>query len=211
MKRWLQRQWGLIDKNGIPISKDYAVFVPTAPQHKVNEEGIRTVEAFVIDGVKYFQFSDPFNITTGRYFATIAAYEELQMRCDREYLELHVAAVDNVLNQPKVKMTWLAQMNQNLKDRLDLMPTSEFVYKLAAVLFFDESESAHVHDYAYGEVKIDRWKKDRAVLDFFLSRPLKEIMPSLNMPTENSQMFMGVAEKIDVMHRKFITKALSAS
>lgn len=209
MKRWLQKQLGLIDARGVPVSKEYSVFLPQAPQHKITDEGVRIVEAFVIDGMKYFQFADPFNITQGRYFATIAAYEELQMRCDREYLELHTNAMENILNQPKIKMTYLVQMNQNLKERLTLMPTADFIYKLASVLFWDETESEHIHDYQYAEKKIARWKKDKTVLDFFLSRPLKTLMPSLNMPTENSPMFLEVAEKLNAIHRQYITAVQS--
>lgn len=211
MKRWLLKLLGLIDKNGVPISRDYSVFLPSAPQHKLTEGGARVVEAFVIDGVKYFQFADPFNITQGRYFATLAAYEELQMRCDKEYLELHTQAMENVLNQPKIKMTYLVQMNQNLKERLSLMPTADFIYKLASVLFWDETESEHIHDYAYAETKIARWKKDRQVLDFFLSRPLKDLMPSLNIPIESSQMFLEVAEKVSETHRRLISELRSVN
>lgn len=201
MKRWLLKQFGY-----------NAVLVPTNPQTMVSNEGVRTVEAFMIDGVKYFQFADPFNVTTGRYFATIAAYEELQMRCDKEYLEAHTKATEEIINNPKgFKLTWLAKINENLKERMELMPTADFIYRLASVLFFDESESAHVHDYAYAAKKIERWKQHRSTLDFFLSRPLKSLMPSLNISTENSQMYLEVAEKLDKIHRGYITSLQSAS
>lgn len=188
------------------------VAVPLKPEHKITDKGIRTVEAFVIDGVKYYQFENPFETNTLRYFAVIAAYEELKMRCDREYLELFTKAIENILSPApgkKMNLQHLAQLNIYLRERLELMPTSDFIYRLCSVLFFDETESADFHDYQYAEKKIARWKSQPGTLDFFLSKPIKELMPSLNLPTENTQMYLGVVEKIHAKQLAFITNSLS--
>lgn len=209
MKRWLQRLMGLIDKNGLPVGIDYQVLVPTAPQHKLVLDRYRVAEAFVIDGVKYFHFPDLFSVPAGRYMAVYATYEEFNMRCDAKYLDLHTRAVENLVNQKKIRMDVLVQLNNNLKERLELMPTEDFIFKLMSVLFFDETEALHEHDWEYGKVKIERWKKDPAVLSFFLSKPILELMPSLNMPVENLQTSLAVAGLIEKIHLRHLTEAMS--
>ena len=209
MRRWLQRLLGLIDKNGLPVGLDYKVLVPDAPQHKLINDRYRVAEAFVIDGVKYFHFPDLFNVPAGRYMAVYATYEEFNMRCDANFLGLFTRAIENILSQKKINLQVLAQLNLNLKERLELMPTEDFIYKLCSVLFFDETEALHDHDWEYAKVKIARWKKDPATLSFFLSKPIAELMPSLNMPVENLPTSLAVAGLIEKIHLRHLTEALS--
>jgi hypothetical protein len=138
-------------------------------------------------------------------------YCEMEMRADREYLDLHCKAVDKILNENKkgINVTYLAQLNQNLRERLNLMPLPDFVFKLASVIFFDETESPLSYDWAYNEKKIAKWKQDPAMLDFFLTRLATELIPSLRSVGKDSHMFFQVAEKIDKIHRDNLTKVLS--
>lgn len=171
----------------------------------------RITEAFDHDGTKYLMFENPVEVPTARMLAAQAVYVELEMRCDREYLELHCKAVDKILNENKkgINVTYLAQLNQNLKERLGLMPLPDFVFKLASVIFFDESESPVSYDFGYNEKKIVKWKKDPEMLSFFLSRLATELIPSLRSVGKDSHMFFQVAEKIDKIHRGNLTKVLS--
>lgn len=171
----------------------------------------RITEAFDHDGTKYLMFENPVEVPTARMLAAQAVYVELEMRCDREYLEFHCKAVDKILNENKkgINVTYLAQLNQNLKERLGLMPLPDFVFKLASVIFFDESESPVSYDFGYNEKKIVKWKKDPEMLYFFLSRLATELIPSLRSVGKDSHMFFRVAEKIDKIHRDNLTKVLS--
>jgi hypothetical protein len=186
--------------------KEKPPFVPYLEQGK-----FRIVEAFDYQGVKYLMFENAEEVPTARLLAAQGVYCELEMRCDREYLDLHCRAVDKILNENKkgINVTYLAQLNMNLRDRLALMPLPDFVYKLASVIFFDESESKYSYDWAYNQKKIAKWKEDPQMLDFFLNRLATELIPSLKPVGKSSHMFFQVAEKIDKIHRDNLTKALS--
>lgn len=177
------------------------------------EGKFRIIEAFVHDGTRYLMYENPVEVPTGRLLAANGIYCEMEMRCDKEYLELHCKAVDKILNENKkgINVTYLAQLNMNLKERLNLMPLPDFVYKLASVIFFDESESPVSYDWGYNEKKIAKWKKDPETLDFFLSRLASELIPSLKPAEKSSNMFFQVAEKIDKIHRDSLTKVLSGN
>lgn len=172
---------------------------------------LKIVEAFIHDGTRYLMYENPTDVPTGRMLAANGVYMELEMKCDKQYLEDHCRAVDKLLNENKkgINVTYIAQLNQNLRERLNLMPLPDFVFKLASVIFFDESESPVSYDWAYNEKKIARWKKDPKLLDFFLTRLASELIPSLRPVKENASMYFQVAEKIDKIHRDDLTKALS--
>jgi hypothetical protein len=176
------------------------------------EQGkFKVIEAFDHGGVKYLMFDNTDEVPTGRMLAALAIYTEMEMRVDKDYLDLHCRAMDKLINDNKkgINITYIAQLNMNLKERLNLMPLPDFVYKLASVVFFDETESKYSYDYAYNEKKIAKWKKDPATLDFFLSRLASELIPSLRSAGKSTHMYFQVAEKIDKIHRDNLTKALS--
>ena len=171
----------------------------------------RIVEAFIHNGTRYLMYENPVDLPTARMLAANGIYLEMEMRCDREYLDLHCKAVDKILNENKkgINVTYLAQLNQNLRERMGLMPLPDFVFKLASVIFFDESESPLSYDFSYNEKKIAKWKQDSKLLDFFLSRLASELIPSLKPVEKSSAMYFQVAEKIDKIHRDNLTKVLS--
>lgn len=166
--------------------------------------------AFELNGIRYFQFANQEEVPTGRQFAALAIYNEMDMRCTREYLELHCKAMDKLLSDPnKIHIGYIAQLNGNLQDRLNLMVIPEFIYKLASVVFFDETESPYKYDYEYNEKKIEVWKKDGSTLDFFLQTPLKDLIPSLQSQGDVSNIYSLVAEQVAEIHHKVLTGILS--
>jgi hypothetical protein len=170
----------------------------------------RVIEAFKVNGKTYFMFDDTFEVPAGRMYATLAFVDEMNMRVDREYLDAHTRAMEKILSDPKkISIQIIAQLNINLRERLELMPLPDAIYKLASVIFFDESESPYSYDFAYGQKKIQEWKKSGETLDFFLSRLSTELIPSLQPARGNVKMFSQVTEKIDAIHRGHLTKVLS--
>lgn len=155
-------------------------------------------------------FSDQTEVPTGRQFAALMVYNEMEMRCDREYLELHCKAMDKLLSDPKkIQIGYIAQINVNLKERLGLMVTPEFIYKLASIVFFDETESPYRYDDKHNELKIKRWKEEGATLDFFLKTPLVSLIPSLKSQKKVSPIYLGIAEAVAETHHKHLTAILS--
>lgn len=172
----------------------------------------KVIEAFQLGGTTYYMFDQTAEVPTGRMLAALAVYNEMEMKVDKEYLELHTKAMEKLLSDPKkINVMYIAQLNLNLKERLELMPLPDFVYKLASVIFFDETESPYSYSFEYNAKKIEQWKKSGETLDFFLSRLSNELIPSLKPAIGNSKMFFQVAEQVAGIHRTDLTKILSAN
>lgn len=152
--------------------------------------------------MKYFQFDDANNLPSGRGLCALTIYEEFNMRCTREYLDLHVRAVEKLLSDPKkINILALATIHNNLKERLQMAVFPDHIYKLASVVFFDETESPYNYDYKYNLAKIERWKAAGGMLDFFSRTQLKDLIPSLQLPEANADQFLHLSDLIDQMHR----------
>jgi hypothetical protein len=176
----------------------------------VLDQKYKVVEAFKLDGTTYFQFDDSYQIPTGRAFAALTFYHELEMKCDKAYLEKHTKAMEILLSDPKkINIQAIAIINKNLKERLNLAPFPDHIYKLASVMFMDETESPYNYDLKYGQQKIEKWKKSGSMLDFFLKIPLKDLMPHLTLPERNLETYFQVADQIDQMHQTDLAEVLS--
>jgi hypothetical protein len=172
----------------------------------------KVTEAFQLSGTTYYMFDQTAEVPTGRMLAALAVYTEMEMKVDKEYLSLHTRAMEKLLSDPKkINVMYIAQLNLNLKERLELMPLPDFVYKLASVIFFDETESPYSYSFEYNNKKIEQWKKSGDTLDFFLSRLSSELIPSLRPATGNTKMFFQVAEQVAGIHLTDLTKILSAN
>lgn len=176
----------------------------------LSDEKFKVVEAFKLNGKKYFMYEDSTKAPSGRQLSALTIYEEFNMRMTKEYAELHVRAVEKILNSNPVRLTVLAQINQNMKERLQMAIFPEHVYKLASVIFFDEFESPYNYDYQYNNKKIEEWKTSGGTLDFFLKTPLQDLIPSLQLPEGNVNTYFQVSQQIDNLHRTDLQEALSS-
>lgn len=171
----------------------------------------RVIPAFDFGGKRYFMFEQTDEIPTGRNLAALTIYAEMDMRVDREYLQDYCKAIEKVTSDPKkINIGVLVQLNNNLRERLELMVLPEFVYKLASVIFFDETESPYRYDFEYNKKKIQAWKEDGATLDFFLKTPLSDLIPFLKAHQNISPIYLGIAESVAEIHRAHLTATLSA-
>jgi len=170
----------------------------------------KVIPAFSIGGTSYWMFDSTNEVPTGRFFAAMGIYKEMEMNVDKDYLTAHVKAMDKILSDPKkVAIKYILQLNINLAERLELMPMEDYVYKLASVIFFDKNESIYSYDYDYAKQKIKKWKAAGGTLDFFSNTPLKELVPSLTMPEKDSQTYLTAARMIQETHQALLSKILS--
>lgn len=171
----------------------------------------RIVHAFTAGGIDYYEFEDPNNLTQGRGFSALNYYKELSMSCTREYLQGYVEAMDNYLrpkSNGKLEIPEMAKLTLQLKERLEMVVDSLTPYKVAAVMYFDDTEDPYGFDYSYALKKIERWKKED-VGSFFLQTPLKNLIPSTLWSEETLQSYMKVAQEMDKEHIKSILDAIS--
>lgn len=170
------------------------------------------VYAFSIGQRHYFRFDDMLNIPYNRALQTLVYYKELGMNCDTEFLKAHTMAFDNALKKETINVDTLIDLkvlNDQLKQRLELPKEPDLMYKLASVVFFDQLENPAIYEFKYGENKIRAWKKTASLTDFFLSRPLVELIPYLKFAEKNLQQFSRMTERASREHLANISALLS--
>jgi hypothetical protein len=123
-------------------------------------------------------------------------YEEAQMRTTKEVLKLHVDATEKILTSQTIDIFAMKKLNDQLKDRLDHVIASDTVWKLASVVFFDETENPYDYDYKYGIEKIKLWKKEKDIANFFLNTPINKLLPYLDMSEQDLAIYMKVGEQL---------------
>jgi len=136
-------------------------------------------EAFICDGIQYYQFSSDFKIPCQRALKTITFSNEMAMRVDREFLKKHTEAVEGILQSQKIDIYKLKLYNDQLRDRLNWIVDTDLVYKLASIVYFDSTEDPSDYDFEYNQKKIEAWKKNVSIHDFFYSAPLLALVPHL--------------------------------
>lgn len=172
----------------------------------------KVVAAFELDGIVYYMYDNPLEMPAGRFWGHYSIHLEIEMKCDRQYLLDHTKSIEKILNPlpgKPINLTWIAQANINLRERLDLMPSEDAIYKFASVMFFDETESPYVYDQEYATVKIEKWKAAGGTLGFFCQTPLKEVIPVLTMPAKDMNTYLKVRNLIEETHRGLLLSVLS--
>lgn len=165
--------------NSMSIFKRISQLFKRKPKDKFPQLSRNIKEAFVSDGVTYYEFDDAFNIPCERAMKRITFYAEATMRVDYEYLQAHVEACDKIFNSQKIDIYKLKLYNDYLRDRMKWIVDTDLVYKLASIVYFDESEDPREYDHAYNAKKIERWKRSMKVHDFFYSAPILRLIPYL--------------------------------
>jgi len=173
------------------------------PEHRI-------IPAFISGGVQYYMLEDSNALLCGRAFAASNAYKELSMTCTREFLIAHTEAIETCLKSKNIDIFKINQLNTQLKERLEMIIDSETPYKLASVLYFDDTESPFTYDYNYANKKIAKWKKEN-LNDFFLSTPVNQLIPSSLLSEETLQSYLKVAEQVDQEHFQTILSTISGS
>lgn len=177
----------------------------------LTDSKLKLLLAFEHNGKKYYQFENAFDMTTGRGLQALVIYDEFRMRCDREYLEKHIKAVEILLNDPKkIKVGEIALIHANLKERINIAPYPDHIYKLASIMFFDGSENPYAYDSAYNQKKIAEWRADADMLPFLVKVPLKALMPFTEVPNEDLKTYFQVAEAVQQYHQDKISEVLSS-
>lgn len=127
-------------------------------------------------GIQYYSFGEDFNMPTQRAFSALDVYAELEQRITKDYLTTYIEAVFASAN--KGDLVRIAGLTENLKTRMDNVVDVDVLYKLASVLYFDETENPYIYDASKGREKIKIWKEDKNIADFFLQMPIHALIPS---------------------------------
>lgn len=146
-------------------------------QHPDNAHLIE--RAFKAGGKVYYRFKEEKLIPAGRYKYIYAHLKEVDLRMNIETLKSYVNTFKDLLNGsgPKkiIQIGELWKLVLNLESRISLAFEPATVERLAAVIYFDDTEDLSTYDRKYGQKKIEHWKKNN-VLDFFLTKPIGELL-----------------------------------
>lgn len=170
----------------------------------------RIVEAFVLDGVQYYQFDDVFGIPVERAFAALDIYGEVQSKCTRDYLLSHSAALKETLNNKRIDILKVSQLITQLDERLEMIFDADLVYKLASVVYFDTTENPYKYDYKYGIEKMRKFQKSD-IEAFFLNSPIREFLPFKDISKNDLETYIQVGRAITIQQLQAITAMLSNS
>jgi len=172
-----------------------------------------TEKVFSIEGTNYYQFKDISKIKCFRAFIVSDFYSELSMKCSREYLVAHTDAVEKLLsNSKQINITQVAQLNLQLKERLEMIYEPDIIYKIASVVFFDKTENPYEYDDMYGKEKVERFKRHAQKNDgFFFETLFKGLLNTKDLKDQDLETYMNVAQKITQSHWDNIFTILSST
>ncbi len=167
---------------------------------------------FTIGTIDYFQFSDISAVPNERGFQALSYYREYAMRCDRSYLLDHCKAFDTIINDNSkgVKLTELITLNNQMKERLELLHEPNIAFKLMGVVIFDSSENPNRFEGKKCIEKAEIFKEcANKNLDFFLLQPIIKLIPCIDLLVSDFPEFCRVANLINVAHLETIFTILS--
>lgn len=172
----------------------------------------RIEKAFVLDGVQYYEFYDFNNVPCARAFWALVFFNEMSMRCTREYLIAHTKAFHEAMTiggaKKTVDLSKLLQLNTQLEERLEFIFEPFIAYKLASVVYFDASENPYDFDQKYNREKAKKFQES-PIEGFFLSRPIGKLIPYMAKLGADLPTYFEVLQKVNQAHLENIFTMLS--
>ena len=168
--------------------------------------------AFTSGGIDYYQHTDEMNMPYRRALKALTFYKELDMKCDKLYLESHIKAMETLFAGKKIgfeEMSKMKRLNDQLKERVQWVLVDDHVYKIASVRFFDRTENPNDYDYKYNEKKIAHWKANEPARDFFFREPILKLVPFLRSAPIDLESYSTVVEELSRGHLDYIWEILS--
>lgn len=167
---------------------------------------------FTAGGEDYYELENIFNLPYQRALEAISIYEENRMKVTYEYLKAHTKALDNIFALQRFgikEFNRMHQLNEQMKERLDFIVDTDLVYKLASVVYFTKNENPYIYDGKVAQEKINNWKSTLGLNDFFLSKPIINLLPYLKDCDMNFQVYSAVVSQASEKHLENILSNLS--
>lgn len=153
--------------------------------------------AFHCGGVDYFEFVDKNNLPYERGLEALTFYQEMQNGVTNDYIKSYNAAMNKLLSDPKkINLNEIIKLQAYFEQRCSYIISKEIVYKVASVAFVSKDEPLTRYDFKANEKKIKNWKEN-AGDSFFLSMPIKKLVPFLEKSGNTSLMYLSIVEKVE--------------
>lgn len=153
--------------------------------------------AFRANGKQYYRFVKDVEMYWGRYMFLQTFLYEQNLRMDLKMLGAYMDKLIKVLNGTKgvIELGKAFQIIGQIQSRCELAFETETTYRLASVLYFDDTEDLWTYDKPYNDKKIISWKEARTV-DFFYQQPMTEFLNLSNSLPADLQTFMERQKEI---------------
>lgn len=136
-------------------------------------------KAFKAGSKQYYKFIDEHQIPAGRYKYIYAALKEADLRMDLPTLSQFIQTLKDILNggskKNQINVGDIWKIVYNMETRISLAFEPAAIERLAAVIYFDDTEDLSTYNKAHGQDKIKHWTNSN-VKDFFLTRPIAELL-----------------------------------
>ena len=153
--------------------------------------------AFNCGGIDYFEFVDKNNLPYERGLEALTFYQEMQNGVTNDYIKNYNTAMSKLLSDPKkINLNEIIKLQAYFEQRCSYIISKEIVYKVASVAFVDKNEPLTRYDFKANEKKINNWKEN-AGDSFFLSMPIKKLVPFLQQSDSTSLMYLNIVEKVE--------------
>jgi hypothetical protein len=153
--------------------------------------------AFNCGGIDYFEFVDKNNLPYERGLEALTFYQEMQNGVTNDYIKNYNAAMSKLLSDPKkINLNEIIKLQAYFEQRCNYIVSKEIIYKVASVAFVDKNEPLTRYDFKANEKKIKNWKEN-AGDSFFLSMPIKKLVPFLQQSDSTSLMYLNIVEKVE--------------
>lgn len=201
------------------------IFKSKDPKKLWKDSTTLIVPACELGGVQYYQPKSVMELPIGRASYFNLYFEEFRMRCDRELVEAHCKAINNVCSRMEAFFTLdngskipfdkifkelqhIKNLNGQLEERLTYIIDPDHVLKIASVLLWDANEHPTKYDVAYNQEKIAMWKKKMYHLEI-LALPIMQLIPSIEDVSGSFQMFSEAMQEINKYNWAEVSKQLS--
>ena len=157
--------------------------------HPKNEKSIS--KAFKVEGEQFYEFDNLSDCPAGRYFRIQQFMVELNLRIDKDTLVKLLDASLKAVDDGDITRSVIIQTD--IKNRTEFIVETETAYRLASAAFFTLDEDLTTYDFDYNQKKIEKFKKER-ISTFFLTRPMKRLIPQINISGEDLEIYLKMTE-----------------
>jgi hypothetical protein len=146
---------------------------------------------------KYYRTVNDFKLPTGRYKWLDAFLYEAELRMNLPTMNKYLDEIEKALDGTKgeIKLSKAFQVIWAMRSRTKLAFEPATIKRLASVVYFDETEDLSDYNQDYCEEKVKFWEK-HGCYDFFLTRPIEELLNLKGTSVESLKTYMRQAEQV---------------
>lgn len=157
--------------------------------------------------VKYYRAVKDYMLPVGRYKFIDARLYAAELKMNLKTLGAYMDVLEKHLDGSKgvVTLSKAFEVIWAIRSRINLGFEPETIEKLAAVVYFDETEILNDFDEDYGDQKIKFWREHKC-LSFFLTMPMSELLNLTDTSEESLQEYIARASAV-IKDLNYLTQA----